>query len=187
MWRTCGPRRVAGPIPTRWTWRGAPMAGHFCRPSSPLTGSHARASTVYRSSWPCEGDEAYEATAAACTTVPVRLVRSLVNKHGKTLVHADPRDAGAWAQLLGAASAEAAGIEVITHRFACPPPANAQPDFLQTVVIIFKGCSECEALACDGPPGGLVAPLTDPEDICMAMVSTWSISRASTSRQPSPG
>jgi len=133
------------------------------------------ASCIHRVSFLlAEGDEANAETAEACPTVPPKLVRALVNSHGKTLVHLDPRDAGSSAKLLGSSAAVAAGIEIITHKHAQPPPPDAPPDFLQTVVILYRGCSENEALAVVGlsaeeVSGIFQAPISGPEEICMAI------------------
>ena len=98
-----------------------------------------------------EGDEANAATAAACPNLPQLRVRELVNQHGKTLCHVDPRDCGVLGKLLCAEAAQAAGIEVVKYRRHRPPPPDTpEGDFLQTVVIIFFGCSELEALSIIG-------------------------------------
>ena len=152
-----------------WTDGGRP----FLRAVEPK--HRLAASCIHRVSFLlAEGDEANAETAEACPTVPPKLVRALVNSHGKTLVHLDPRDAGSSAKLLGSSAAEAAGIEIITHKRAQPPPPDAPPDFLQAVVIIYKGCSESEALAVvglssDEVSGIFQAPILGPEEICMAI------------------
>jgi hypothetical protein len=98
-----------------------------------------------------EGDEANRATAAACPNLLPARVRELVNQHGKTLCHVDPRDCGLLAKLLGAEAAQAAGIEVVKYRRHRPlPPDSPECDFFQTVVVIFFGCSEMEALSIIG-------------------------------------
>ena len=82
---------------------------------------------------------------AACARV------ELVNQHGKTLCHVDPRDCGILGKLLCAEAALKAGIEVVRYRRHRPPPPDMpENDFLQTVVIIFFGCSEMEALSIIG-------------------------------------
>ena len=82
---------------------------------------------------------------AACARV------ELVNQHGKTLCHVDPRDCGILGKLLCAEAALAAGIEVVKYRRHRPPPPDTpEGDFLQTVVVIFFGCSEMEALSIIG-------------------------------------
>jgi hypothetical protein len=152
-----------------WTESGRP----YLRSAVPE--HRLAASCIHRTSFLlAEGDQANAQTAEACPTVPPSLVRSLTNGHGKNLAHLDPRDAGAWAKLLGGSAAAAAGIEIVTHRRAQPPPPGAAPDFLQTVMVIFQGCSESEALAVVGlsseeVSGIFQAPLSGPEEICMAI------------------
>ena len=96
-----------------------------------------------------EGKVATEETVAACPHLAPDQVRSLINKQGKALCHVDPRDAGTEAQLLGGAAAAAAGVKIVACVTADEPDVEFAA-FMQTVVVIYSGCSEQEALAIVG-------------------------------------
>ena len=96
-----------------------------------------------------EGKAATEKTVAACPHLAPDQVRSLVNKHGKTLCHQDPRDAGTAAQLFGSEAAAKAGVEIVACVTA-DEPKDKLAEFMQTVIVIYAGCSEQEALAVVG-------------------------------------
>ena len=119
-----------------------------------------------------EGKAATEETVAACPHLAPDQVRSLINRHGKALCHVDPRDAGTEAQLLGGAAAAAAGVEIVACVTA-DEPDDEFAEFMQTVVVIYSGCSEQEALAIVGLTSDelsaiFYAPKTD-RGICVAI------------------
>ena len=131
------------------------------------------ASCMHRASFLlAQGKVATEETVAACPHLAPDQVRSLINRHGKTLCHVDPRDAGTEARLLGGEAAAGAGVEIVACVTA-DEPNDEWAEFMQTVVVIYSGCSEQEALAIVGLSSGelsaiFYAPKTD-KGICMAI------------------
>lgn len=72
-----------------------------------------------------------------------------INSTGKSLLHADPRDAGEHSSLLGQETARAAGVEVVT--------GGEEGRLLQLCHIISFGCTQYEALSAVGIDEGQVS------------------------------